>query len=198
MKTSDFEYYDDRPSGRYRPATWISFKPIFLVLMLSLALAAAGAANAQSSQKAVECPGKNELSAAAIAEILSLHNQARQAVKVPALTWDCKLAQAAQFWASRGIFEHRTDPMFGESIFVSLMADVPAGAAVRKWMLEETGWNNAKGICQAGRICTHYTQAIWKKTARIGCGINRNPSGKWKVMIVCNYDPAGNSPGPAY
>ena len=27
---------------------------------------------------------------------------------------------------------------------------------------------------------------------KIGCGINRAATGKWKVLMVCNYDPAGN------
>ncbi|MBK8466922.1 MAG: hypothetical protein IPL32_13920 [Chloracidobacterium sp.] len=39
---------------------------------------------------------------------------------------------------------------------------------------------------------------VWRKTARIGCGINRNTPGNWKTIVVCNYDPAGNKPGPAF
>jgi pathogenesis-related protein 1 len=65
-------------------------------------------------------------------------------------------------------------------------------------MLEKASWNNKTASCAAGKTCTHYTQIVWKKTASIGCGINRNALGKWKVLLVCNYNPAGNGPGPPF
>jgi uncharacterized protein YkwD len=133
-----------------------------------------------------------------IIEILNVHNLVRAGLKLPQLTWDCKLADFAQAWATRGVPEHRDDTIYGESIFVSGARDAAAVASVNKWMLEKPNWNNATGKCSPGKTCTHYTQIVWKKTARIGCGINRNALGKWKTIVVCNYDPAGNEPGPAY
>ncbi len=144
------------------------------------------------------CPGKNGLTAAEIAEIVDAHNAARAEHKVPPLTWDCKLADMAQEWATRGIFAHRTGLKVGESIFVSGSPHVKPGLAVHTWMLEKTSWDNKAIACAAGKVCTHYTQVVWKKTTNVGCGINRDAPGKWKVMIVCNYDPAGNGAGPPF
>jgi pathogenesis-related protein 1 len=89
--------------------------------------------------------------------------------------------------------------MYGENIFVAGSRKVHASSAVDHWMHEKSSWNNDAGACKSGKVCAHYTQIVWKTTARVGCGINRQaPGGKWKTMLVCNYDPAGNHPGPAY
>lgn len=144
------------------------------------------------------CAGANGLTRDEMREILNTHNMVRADLKLAQLTWDCKLADHAQEWAKRGVAEHRDDTIFGESIFVSGSSDVAAVTAVNRWMLEKPSWNNKAGTCSPGKVCTHYTQIVWKNTTKIGCGINRNVSGKWKTMLVCNYSPAGNSPGPAY
>ena len=156
-------------------------------------------ADAQMTEKRlVKCTGENGLTRAEMTEILNTHNQIRAELKLPQLTWACKLADLAQEWAKRGVAQHRDDTEFGESIFVAVARDVSAVASVNKWMLEGPSWNNKTGTCIIGKVCTHYTQIVWKKTARIGCGVNRNAPGKWKTILVCNYDPAGNNLGPAY
>src|SRR5437667_11647058 len=144
------------------------------------------------------CPGVNGLKAAEISDLLEAQNKARAEHKLTALTWDCKLADFAQEWAGRGVFEHRTDSEVGENMFVSAATDTAATAAIQRWMLEKPFWNNKTGTCQTGKTCTHFTQIVWKTTARVGCGINRNAMGKWKLLLVCNYNPAGNLPGPAF
>lgn len=155
--------------------------------------------NAQTADKrAPLCKGANGLTKGEIIEILNTHNLVRAGLKLPQLTWDCKLADYAQEWATRGFPGHRDDTDYGESIFVSALRDISAVTAVNRWMLEKPNWNNATGKCSAGKTCTHYTQIVWKKTMHIGCGVNRNLTGKWKTMVVCNYDPAGNTPGPAF
>ena len=144
------------------------------------------------------CRGTSGLTTGEITEILKAHNTVRQDHKVPLLTWDCKLAEVAQEWATRGAFEHRTGVTFGESLFVSAKANTKVKAAVHQWMLEKESWDNQTASCSAGRICTHYTQVVWKKTATVGCGVNRDVRGRWKVLIVCNYEPAGNTGGPPF
>ncbi len=166
----------------------------FAIVLTSLLVLSA---NAQKTVKK-DCPGANGLTAAEVTELLALQNHARTGHKLPHLTWDCKLADLAQEWAKRGKFEHRTDTEYGENIYVSSRAQEPAGSAVHNWMLEKAHWTNKTGTCAAGQICTHYTQIVWRKTLKVGCGINRNVSGQWKTLIVCNYDPPGNFPGPAY
>jgi pathogenesis-related protein 1 len=152
----------------------------------------------RSGKQMMKCTGVSGLTRAEIAEILNAHNQVRSELKLASLKWDCKLADYAQAWAKLGHPAHRDEDLYGESIFVGSAADISAVIAVNRWMLEKPAWNNTSATCMAGKTCTHYTQIVWKKTARIGCGINRNVSGKWKVMLVCNYDPAGNTSGPAY
>jgi len=158
----------------------------------------AGIAAAAETGAPNTCPGKNGLLAAEISDLLAAHNAVRGDNKLALLTWDCKLADTAQEWATRGIFEHRMPPKYGESLYVSSTSTVKAVTAVQQWMLEKTSWDNKTAVCAAGKVCMHYTQIVWKKTAHIGCGINRNASGKWRVLLVCNYEPAGNTGGTPF
>lgn len=145
-----------------------------------------------------KCNGKNGLSPAEIDELLAAHNRARAELNVVPVTWDCKLADLAQEWATRGKFEHRENFIYGENMFVSSNTAEPIATAVNRWLTEKRDWNNTAAACAAGKVCTHYTQTVWKKTARIGCGINRAGTDKWRTIVVCNYDPASLSSGPAY
>ena len=156
------------------------------------------AIQAQRADKPVRCLGVNGLTASGIAEILAVHNAARAELGVGKLTWNCKLADYAQQWATRGVYEHRSDYFYGESIFVTSAVDAAPSAAVWTWLSERPNWDNKNGVCRPDKTCTHFTQVIWKKTTNIGCGINRTMSGKYKVFLVCNYDPPGNSSGTAY
>ncbi len=155
--------------------------------------------NAQA-EKTVEnrCPGNNTLTETEINEILEAHNKARADLKLPPLTWDCKLANLAQEWAARGEFEHRPDNDFGENLSAFADANKSPASGIQGWMLEKPFWNNTDAKCEEGKVCYHYTQVVWKDSAKVGCGINRAVTGKWKTIFVCNYDPAGNYPGPAY
>ncbi len=114
------------------------------------------------------------------------------------MAWNCSLADMAQEWANRGVAEHRGMTDYGENIFVAASSTVTATDSVNRWLLEKTSWDNSTAICASGKVCTHYTQVVWKRTVKVGCGINRNATGKWKVMLVCNYDPAGNVGGAAF
>jgi pathogenesis-related protein 1 len=162
---------------------------IFIVITLVFA------ADAQASKV---CSGSTEITETEKRQILESHNKARAEFSLSQLTWDCELAKVAQEWATRGIFGHRPDTDFGENLFVSSASKGSPINAVQQWMLEKSYWDNSSGVCQTGKVCTHYTQIVWKKTTKVGCGINRNAPGKWKTLVVCNYDPAGNSKGPAY
>ncbi len=153
------------------------------------------AADAQDSKI---CSGTGDLTETEKNQILEMHNVVRAEFKLSKLTWDCKLAKYAQEWADRDFSGHRPDNNFGENLFVSAMRNDSPLTAVHRWLSEKQFWDNGSGACQAGRVCTHYTQMIWKKTVKVGCGINRNTSGKWKTFVVCNYDPAGNEEGAAY
>lgn len=170
-----------------------------LIFISFLMLATVFAANAQKVKKTSNrCPGTNGLQEAEIAAILDAHNKIRADVGLSKLKWNCKLANLAQEWATRGKFEHRANPVYGENLFVASESDVPAADGVQGWLMEKSFWNNSAGTCQTGKTCVHYTQMVWRATTEVGCGINRNASGTWKVILVCNYNPMGNYTGKAY
>lgn len=150
------------------------------------------------AQASKVCSGTTNITDTEKRQILESHNKARAEFKLTQLNWDCELAKVAQEWANRGFSGHRPDNDFGENLFVASAANSSPVNAVQKWMLEKSFWDNSSGACQTGKICTHYTQIVWKKTTKVGCGINRNAQGIWKTLVVCNYDPAGNSKGSAY
>lgn len=153
---------------------------------------------AQAQTKTNRCTGTNGLTLSEIGSILEAHNKIRTELGLSKLEWNCDLANFAQEWATRGIFEHRTDANYGENIFAAMDTKISPVKAVELWQTEKTFWNNASGTCQTGKFCGHFTQMVWRNTTEIGCGINRNASGKWKVLMVCNYNPAGNFEGKAY
>lgn len=140
----------------------------------------------------------NGLTQAEIDDLVTAHNKARAEQGLSPVVWDCMLANLAQNWAARGVFEHRQGSGYGENIFVSSSPREPVGSVVRLWLGEKVNWTNNTGVCAPGKICNHYTQVMWKKTTLIGCGVNRSAPGNWKTLVVCNYSPAGNTGGPAY
>ena len=160
------------------------------------AATAASAAAPVAKASAVKC-STNGLIESEITTIVSGHNKARKEQGLQPLVWDCSLANLAQDWASKSVFAHRDSP-YGENIFVASDPAAPVSSVLERWMAEKVNWTNATGTCAAGKVCFHYTQVMWKATTKVGCGINRNAVGKWKAMLVCNYDPASLSEGPAY
>lgn len=141
------------------------------------------------------CPGSG-LTDAEVADLLAGHNKQREKVKTPSLRWDCSLGAAAAAWVKKGTPGH-SETSFGENVFVSSDAGEKVAKAVDQWEDEEHNWKNKTGTCETGKTCTHFTQMVWRQTTKIGCAINRNVSGKWQLMLVCNYDPAALD-GPAY
>jgi uncharacterized protein YkwD len=148
-------------------------------------------------QRAVtNCP-KSGLTDVEVAELLAAHNKVRQKVRTSPLVWDCRLGSAAAAWVARGTFGH-SGTSFGENIFVSSDSNDKVTKAADRWEDEDHNWNNKTATCESGKTCTHYTQMVWRTTTKIGCAINRQGSGKWKLMLVCNYDPAALGDSPAY
>ncbi len=145
-----------------------------------------------------KCSAENGLTTEEVNEIVAIHAFDRAAYGVSALKWDCKLASYAQEWANKSVFAHRDDTPYGESIFVGSNGDETIRAALDRWLAEKVFWTNKAGTCTAGKTCTHFTQMVWSKSQKVGCGINRNATGKWKAILVCNYDPEGNTGGSAY
>ena len=177
------------------------------VLMLTIAMVADAQKKKPGTKPVVtnapaatngKCPSANGLTEAEVSELITMHNSDRAANNIPLLKWDCSLAATAQEWANRSVFGHRDDTPYGENIFVAASSDENVRSATDRWLAERAFWTNRTGTCADSKTCTHYTQIVWRRTQKFGCGINRNAAGKWKVILVCNYDPAGNLGGPAF
>jgi pathogenesis-related protein 1 len=165
---------------------------------------------ATSSQQCAD----SKLTTAEINEILQIHNQARSKVGVAPLKWDCTLAKYAQQWVDRDQWKHSSDADYRSLLppsyatFTGENLAVVAGARRQvvkdgplMWLAEQSDWNTATAKCKPGKVCGHYTQVVWRKTTKIGCGINRDATvmgARWKgqtQFLSCNYNPAGNVMG---
>lgn len=127
--------------------------------------------------------------------ILAAHNKWRQQVNVPALSWSSSAASIAQAWAnnlqSRGcVMEHNPNRgNYGENIYWSFGFSPTPANVVDSWGEEIKDYDYATNTCQAGKVCGHYTQVVWRDTQEVGCGkASCNDEQVW----VCNYSPPGN------
>jgi len=71
--------------------------------------------------------------------------------------------------------------------------------AVTSWMSEKKDWNAGSQTCNPGATCGHYTQVVWARSAKVGCGYNQcgpapDASGQvwYTTQVYCNYGPSGN------
>ena len=139
---------------------------------------------------------------AAVAGITAAHNAARAAVTpqatpaIPPLSWSAAVASTAQEWADGCLFEHRPNGKYGENIYASAGKDASGQDVVDSWVGEAKNYDYAANTCSG--TCGHYTQVVWRKSERLGCGMttctkNSPFSGfaEWQFW-VCNYDPPGN------
>jgi len=143
----------------------------------------------------------SSLSAENAKKILDHHNKARAELHIPPLTWSSTLAAYAQEWADSlastddCLFEHRPNNEYGENIFMSSPNDKfnPVQAS-QAWYSEKKKFTYAKiGEGNDWDKALHYTQMIWKKTTEMGAGMATSSNGN--IIIVANYNPAGNMSG---
>lgn len=163
-------------------------KTITLIFLIAVATVIAAAQTTGDKT----CSAANGLTANEITELLTAQNTIRAAAGLKPFAWNCELAALAQEWANKGVFAHRDEAQYGENLFVSSNGATRAVASIERWFAEKEFWNADAATCQAGKVCTHYTQIVWGTTTEVGCGINRSGSVKWKLLLVCNYNPPGN------
>jgi uncharacterized protein YkwD len=126
--------------------------------------------------------------------LLAAHNRVRADHCAPPLAWSKDLAAIAQRWADHlrdagCAFEHsRTD--YGENLAAGTEGALDPDGVVAMWYGEIAKYDFRRGgfSMETG----HFTQVVWRATARVGCGTSRcNGMQIW----VCNYDPPGNVEG---
>jgi len=80
--------------------------------------------------------------------------------------------------------------------------DYGIAGAIDAWSSESTNWTYGttynSSTCPGGNnICGHFTQNVWAKTTKVGCGYYNcsnglvNASGM-KTFVVCNFETGGN------
>ena len=135
--------------------------------------------------------------------LLVLHNRERATVGVPPLTWDAGLASAAAAYgpelARRGRLAHSaqaTRPGQGENLWMGTRGAYSLDEMTGSWAEERRLFRPGvfPGVSSSGywRDVAHYTQMVWRSTARVGCAVHR--SRRWDFLI-CRYAPPGNVVG---
>ena len=141
-------------------------------------------------------------------KLLTLHNQWRKLVGVPALQWSNVVATSAQNWANtlkttrNCSLAHNSASPYGENLFwasaliysngTSIAQNITPADVVGKWASEKQ-YYSITNDCAIDHSCGHYTQIVWKNTKTIGCGkaICADKSQVW----ACQYNPPGNMSG---
>ena len=121
-------------------------------------------------------------------EVLARHNQLRSQHCVPALAWSEQLAQIAQNWADRCVFEHSSGNL-GENLAMGTSGAYPPVEHVQSWYDEVASYDFARAESRDGKPVGHFTQIVWQSTTQLGCGVATCGG---EDLLVCNYAPAGN------
>jgi uncharacterized protein YkwD len=177
----------------------------FPAVLLLLAPAACGAMPAQAAPLAPAepqpaaapadpaPPAPSDFASAMLAE----HNRYRARHCAPPLTWSAEIAERAQHWADRlrdhgcGL-EHSHGP-YGENLAAATAGLLDTAAVVAMWYREIEAYDFKRGgfSMQTG----HFTQVVWRGTARLGCARSTCGGADGADVWVCNYDPPGNYEG---
>jgi hypothetical protein len=134
--------------------------------------------------------------------LLAAHNRERLATGVPALAWDEALAADAQVWAAHlartGRFEHSpadsADPnVQGENLWAGTPGAWSPEEMVGYWIAEKRDYKPGifPAVSKSGDLdqVGHYTQVVWRTTARVGCAMARSAR---EDILVCRYSEGGN------
>ncbi|WKY11387.1 hypothetical protein Q1695_003168 [Nippostrongylus brasiliensis] len=117
---------------------------------------------------------------------------APKAAKMKKLVYDCNLEVSAQDHANLCKFQHSNVP-YGENLFYAPMffdKYQAVDTASRMWFDELKKFGVGPENMLKNWSVGHYTQMVWGWTEKLGCGVKECLDGS--VLLVCQYDPAGN------
>ncbi len=162
------------------------------LMLMGWVLVMGGIANAQSRDLG-QCPEAPPTGILAC-EMLKAHNAVRTELKLPPLQWSDELAAIAKKWAdtllAKNKFSHNPDSPHGENLFMISGGSASPAAVIWQWAAESQNYDYSSNTCSG--MCGHYTQLVWRRTLRVGCGVARD---KRNEIWVCSYDPPGNVVG---
>ncbi|XP_029800975.1 peptidase inhibitor 16 [Suricata suricatta] len=138
--------------------------------------------------------------------MVELHNFYRAQAFPPAadmlqMRWDEELAAFAKAYAQKCVWGHNKERgRRGENLFAITDEGLDVPLAMEEWHHEREHYNLSAATCDQGQMCGHYTQVVWAKTERIGCGSHfcEKLQGVEETnihLLVCNYEPPGNVKG---
>lgn len=137
----------------------------------------------------------SQLSVSEAQILLAEHARVRAEVRVAPLQWSAQLASEAQAWANqltgRCELDH-SNTRRGENLFMGTAGYYGMRDAIAVWESERAQYQG--GVLTPGNWVPsgHYTQMVWRDTRFLGCG---KAVCKGELILVCNYDPAGNRVG---
>jgi hypothetical protein len=145
--------------------------------------------------------GSTGLDNAFDARLLAAHNRERTAAGIQPLAWSDTLAADAAQWAETladmNDLEHaededENDPQ-GENLWLGTRASYSPEEMVGMWVEEKRDFK--AGVfpdnSRTGNLedVGHYTQLMWRDTAKVGCAKSGNDENE---VLVCRYATAGN------
>lgn len=127
-------------------------------------------------------------------EFITAHNKWRSDVGTPELKWSVELENFAANWAitngKKGCkMVHRKNNEYGENLYWSKGTAFSPKDAVDSWGSEIEDFKKNKPFSMAQMKAGHYTQVVWRTTTEVGCAAFQCNS---EILVVCNYNPAGN------
>jgi len=143
------------------------------------------------------------LSSASIkTESLDAHNKYRVDVGLSNLVWSSLLADQAQAWADTLAENDNTSSStdrvnvgeniaFGSSRSSTITEFVDAWAEEKEDFIEGMSYPACSATGDVEDV-EHYTQMVWEKTEKVGCGMATKDG---KMYYVCQYYPTGNIDG---
>jgi uncharacterized protein YkwD len=176
------------------------------VITGSVLFATAGPAMAAEPTGLFLAPSATKIDQSGITAILAKHNSARDEVSVAHLSWDDGLATDAQAYADTLATQDSTNPQHdtrlgqlneNENLAYST-GTPPIQFAVNFWYNEKSAYlaepDKTYRLSNPNRFkWGHYTQMVWAKTSKVGCGMATGASGR--NYVSCRYRAPGNFDG---